>query len=496
LTGGSMASPRVLIVEDDPLWIDWIKSELKKVPAAVNSENVVVLNPDRAETELRGSKFDLIISDYMFKDSTLNTPALIELLRKLNLPVVVVSNNLTVKLAAPLVNRLPVIRLFDKGQRDGLDELLKDLFADVAGGRTSAETRADSDVRLDGERVFSWIHVSDVHFGAGAQRHRFDQQAVGAALVADAMRAPRADAVFVTGDVAFRAAEDEYRTAASFFTDLEAAAQVDKSKFYFVPGNHDVDRRRADEVSANSHHEAARRSHARIDIDDILHEEKVRRVLLEKLEAYRAFIGREYPAHPSSGADELDWATTIPCTAGGERRSVRLVGLSTVWVSDSLDGRRSRDDNGFEPNMLLAHRQLAIIDKAGKYDVLLVLSHHPPAWLASASRETLERYLVNKPYVHLCGHVHRKAARVSSHLGDPGGTLRFVAGAAHEGEDNCHCGEHTYSWGALRWRQGRWQVGWAPRVYVPERNEMRADRTRHDLDADGFAWTNTSWLAT
>jgi hypothetical protein len=36
--------------------------------------------------------------------------------------------------------------------------------------------------------------------------------------------------------------------------------------------------------------------------------------------------------------------------------------------------------------------------------------------------------------------------------------------------------------------RGRWEIGWAPRIFVAERNAMRPDGNRYDLDADGYAW--------
>ena len=74
------------------------------------------------------------------------------------------------------------------------------------------------------------------------------------------------------------------------------------------------------------------------------------------------------------------------------------------------------------------------------------------------------------------------------------GLIRGVrsAGAAHEEHVENRSpfqAEHGYSWGAIRvGGDGNMQLGWAPRVYVPFLDNFRADRTRYDLEADGFIW--------
>lgn len=173
---------------------------------------------------------------------------------------------------------------------------------------------------------------------------------------------------------------------------------------------------------------------------------------------------------------------------------MRVLGLSSVWVSDSLDGRRTKEDRAFVPNMLLARQQLEErMRDLHDDDIVLVLTHHPPEWMLDAGRTVLERYLTRRRHVHLCGHVHKKLAGLSRQLGDRTARLLFVAGAAHDEEVRGELAEHGYAWGAIRQRGTRWNVGWSPRVYVPKLDETRPDRTRHDLDDEGFDWVDTSW---
>jgi hypothetical protein len=137
--------------------------------------------------------------------------------------------------------------------------------------------------------------------------------------------------------------------------------------------------------------------------------------------------------------------------------------------------------------MTLAQGPLAgTLGAAQSAELVLVLTHHPPQWLDEPGVRALGSALARPAHVHLCGHVHRAAAGAEKRFGHAGHSVRWVAGAAHGDKGE----EYGYALGGLRHdpAKGQWQAGWAPRIYVSERDEMRADSMRHDLDAEGFAW--------
>jgi calcineurin-like phosphoesterase family protein len=329
---------------------------------------------------------------------------------------------------------------------------------------------------------YSWIHVSDVHVGAASAHRRFDQRRVCAALVKDVRRfGARPRAVFVTGDLAFRAAERELADAAKWLKALGKAASVEPDRFYLVPGNHDVDRTVADRHRTNAYHMAARADARRL--DEYLASKPIRGVLLRKLAAYQRFVRRAFPAHPR-GADTgfVEWCARDELSVDGQSLRVRLVGLCTVWVSDSADAREG---------MLAGRRALDEAARGAEHDdLVVVLGHHPPEWMPEPCRQDLRAFLASRRHVHLCGHVHRRGAAALHRIGQSGNDVRLTAGAAHDEDAPGGRVEHTYAWGRVRRLGARWQLGWAPRVYVPERDEFRADRTRYDLDAEGFAWAD------
>jgi hypothetical protein len=197
----------------------------------------------------------------------------------------------------------------------------------------------------------------------------------------------------------------------------------------------------------------------------------------------RNFVTANYPDHPT----DIDWYVRKEGRVDARDLRLRIVGMSTVWLSDRLDGKHVEEGPIFVPNLAVSRHQFeAALAGADDDELILLLTHHPAEWLEAGSQQLLYSYLQSRPHVHLWGHVHRKMTRFEHQLGRPGVSVRLFAGATHD-EDHAQV-EHTYSWGAIRRRCDRWELGWAPRVYVPEPDAMRPDHLRYDLGDEGFAW--------
>jgi hypothetical protein len=229
-------------------------------------------------------------------------------------------------------------------------------------------------------------------------------------------------------------------------------------------------------------HESIRNNPGRL--DEYLVDPESRELLARKLAGYRTILSKHFPWHPGLADGAFDWEERLQTAKGID---VRLVGLSTVWVSDSFDGGAA-PDTSLEANMLLGGAQLAAtLGKMGKPEFLIILTHHPASWLTLSCRNLFVGEAARYPHVHLCGHVHEAEATLMRRLGDTTTNLTYVAGAAHGQPSD----RHGYSWGALARdrRDGVWHVGWAPRIYVRDRNEFRPESTRFDLDDRHINWT-------
>ncbi|MGK3962941.1 metallophosphoesterase [Sorangium sp. So ce118] len=339
--------------------------------------------------------------------------------------------------------------------------------------------------------AFRWLHLSDIHFGAGDASHAFARQAITRAIRDDTARcAARYGAphrIFVTGDIAQRAHPSEYATAAAWLRELCQAAGAPLSAVRLVPGNHDVDRGVASARSVQRAHEAIRGRPEELDAE--LSDPALRDALAGKLATYRRFLAETFTDHPPACPTGIDWTEEIPISPGLGAR-IRVVGLSTVWVSDASDGRDKHAPNArsIVRNLIVGRAQMEhTFGSTSSDDLLLVLSHHPPEWLDPVSESWLSSALAPHAHVHLFGHVHDARASVVRRLGRSGAAVQYVAGATHGDPQETY----GYAWGGLRWNEGErgWEVGWAPRVYVADHAHVVADRNRYTtLDAEDFAW--------
>src|SRR5262245_12790591 len=92
------------------------------------------------------------------------------------------------------------------------------------------------------ENLFTWLHLSDLHFRgpwAVGDAHRIRAQ-VQQELAERGD--PKPDALFVTGDLAWTGHPEEYADAAIWLRDTAFALDLEPSRVFVVPGNHDVDR--------------------------------------------------------------------------------------------------------------------------------------------------------------------------------------------------------------------------------------------------------------
>lgn len=363
--------------------------------------------------------------------------------------------------------------------------------------KVSEQKRAVSSTTSVPRPAFTWLHVSDLHFGGGFVSHQYSRQEILKALLEDVRadvkegRLGRPDLILVTGDIAFQAAPQEYHEARAWLSQLAEAVGSSVADLRLVPGNHDVDRKLASEDAVQGLHFKPRSAAAFAPrdqrpvalLDGSLKSAQSRPLLRQKLDAYVSFVNALAPTHPKAADGvPLDWAEPldpVPQRPG----KLWLVGMCSVWVSDAQDGER---------RLFLGEQQLRALEGVGKEDLLLLLTHHPPGWLhGDCEALLLDRLAERAHHIHLCGHVHNATALALRGLGRSKESFRLVAGAGHG--DSAQ--EHAYAWGALRWNEVEevWELGWAPRSFVPGEG-WRKDRNRYELDDEGFAWAPLSKL--
>jgi calcineurin-like phosphoesterase family protein len=264
-----------------------------------------------------------------------------------------------------------------------------------------------------------WLHVSDFHFVADGDV--FSQQVAARALLDDVTQRVSGGKdiafVLVTGDVAFSGRRDEYEKARAFFSEFASAVDVPPERFYFVPGNHDVERRRNKLAYKGACSDLTSQSA----VDLLLGDAEDLSPLIERQEEFRAFVNAfTGPQDRTETADGLGYVA--PLVVGG--LSLCLMGLNSAWLS----GRDAE-----EMQLVLGERQVInALEVASRFSAQLriAMAHHPFGWLKEWDRSSCHQRLLPAVNFYFRGHLHRaEVITLSSSPDRP--CLSVAAGSGH-----------------------------------------------------------------
>ena len=350
-------------------------------------------------------------------------------------------------------------------------------------------------------KVFSWIHLSDIHVGHGNATHGYDQRLVVHSLERDLTKAKLRqeladggvssfDAIFVTGDIAFsgnrrlrkgQTTGREYQDAAKWLRECAQDAGVALQSVYLVPGNHDIERELPAENKRAQLVWVLRDTRA--GLDDALDDEDKYALLRQRLTNYMEFSQDFAPACRG----ELWWQecfirSGIP---------IRLVGLNTTLLA--------ADDEDFG-RLQLGERQLVqTMDepRPRKNELMITLSHHPleDGWLADS--EGASAWVGSFAPISLSGHLHRtETLRLID--GSATDRIRIRAGAVHdEQQEASGPAQHAYSIGAIvavdsggrrRLKVRIWPRHWSERRkgFVCEVDSVKEGKSYAEFDLPSF----------
>jgi predicted MPP superfamily phosphohydrolase len=312
--------------------------------------------------------------------------------------------------------------------------------------------------------LFSWVQLSDTHFGHGDVAQGLDRQLVLRELHRDIEnfkkhKLPRPDAFFITGDIAFSGsilAESEYKDAYEWISGLAEAVNLEAEQIFVVPGNHDVQR----DVEQRNRKAARLLESLRSGvekIDNVLSRPDDKFLLTSRLGNYL-----EFAKNFTFGADELYWMRRVSVNSN---LIIRVIGLNTaVLCADDHD--KARIELG-KTQLLHAFLSEDIDDN----EVVIVLTHHPFDWLRDykSASELTAKYA----HMHLCGHIHEAH---NEHYRSGGGSdfVRIVSGAAHDALSS-DAARFGYSFGALVKEDGKIAVRIWPRLWSQKNCDFRPD---------------------
>jgi Leucine-rich repeat (LRR) protein/3',5'-cyclic AMP phosphodiesterase CpdA len=327
-----------------------------------------------------------------------------------------------------------------------------------------------------GQVLFAWLHLSDIHFGHGDPTHRWNQTLVLQALRNDVAnlvrvgRAPRPNAVLVTGDINFSGAtrsRTEYNDARSWLTAVANEVDLSAAEVFVVPGNHDV-QRSADQADRNVGRLVDAVREGKVGLDDALGHGDDATLLAKRLANYLTFAADFAPARldpATATTPRFFWRHERPLSGGLQ---LRLVGLNTALLA------ANDDDKG---RLRLGEAQLAhaLLDaSSSRPTVVVMMSHHPfhGGWLAD--EKSADAWVRNHAHLHLSGHVHE--ANTTQFVSAGGRSfLRIAAGAAHD-ENGGAPMSHGYNIAALVCSpKGKVQLRVWPRRWSPGSTTFHVD---------------------
>lgn len=247
--------------------------------------------------------------------------------------------------------------------------------------------------------MLRFVHLSDIHFDRRLPNFGADPDTeLRERMLADiaSMRAQLgdADAILVSGDVAYAGKKVEYETAGKLLDATCEAAGCRPDAVWLAPGNHDIDQAVLSEnpLIADGHDSVRSQTTSYLQnkkLEERLMQPRARDLFYEPLRAYNEFAAR-YGSSFAADKDSYFWEEDYPLDDGS---ILRLRGLNTALMS----GKEDR-----ESSLFLGLRATTFSRKAGvEY---LTIAHHPPNWLLDKTEAS--KAFDAEVCIQLFGHEH------------------------------------------------------------------------------------------
>lgn len=314
------------------------------------------------------------------------------------------------------------------------------------------------------------LHASDFHMRESEGDPLLRAHDIRQLFVFDAVQRAKEigspTALVFSGDIAFSGGPAQYDVARRMFTDILKRLGLKEQRILVVPGNHDVDRPKAEGLDARM-----LRDKLRAGTDPQAEAEFVakREELLNPLSAYQEFaMPYDCLIQGENGYWEIDNTNNSSASeylAADFQFLIR--GISTVHASDRNDDQmadpeKPKDDGS---HMYVARGQLSCDPVTEECPFRVIVGHHPPSWWRfSTDRGNL---IQARYHLHLFGHEHEFTPR------PVGKAICVVAGAINP--DDASTEQARYNWIKITLGDEGYLVRIWSRVFDHERNEFCED---------------------
>lgn len=295
----------------------------------------------------------------------------------------------------------------------GVEKLLANLTSDAT--LTVAKETAQP---AQSQKLIRWLHLSDFHIGKDGYGERQVFKYILEHVKDRVILGSAPDFVFITGDIANKGADKEYKNFYDqfFLPLLECLPMESQERIFIVPGNHDVDR---------SQSRAVQTKDVLLRVTELLDPDELGQ--FERQSVFPRF--KEFVDNDLTNLGE-HWLNSVKGVSLKtlDVRGVRLgiVGVNTAWLSSGDDDRHNLSmgknllENGLE----------AIKD----CDIKIVLGHHPLDWLLDTEINPVRTILGKHAALYLHGHMHK--GRIKHEDGGGYSFLAMQSGASFQAREN------------------------------------------------------------
>lgn len=195
-------------------------------------------------------------------------------------------------------------------------------------------------------------------------------------------------------------------------TPLIKALNLDKERFIFCPGNHDVDRTQDNKFAELGLTEQLNNAKS---LDEFYEDSKSSEVMRRILD-FKKFENDYYKEFPSSFYEHSNFQSNFKVNI--DDKLIGITALNTAW--------RCWDSNTDRGKILMCSRQISDSEPFLKdCDIKIAISHHSYTWMNNFEVLQLEKFITQDYDMYFCGHTHSNNAEYC--IKPEGRTFKLVA---------------------------------------------------------------------
>lgn len=322
------------------------------------------------------------------------------------------------------------------------------------------------------------VHLSDFHLDKNNQRRSEDLVYFLCQSLKEVCSEKKVDLVIFTGDAvnkggksynSVREGLDEFEKV--FINPVLASVGLNKDRFLFTIGNHDINREADSPYSESS----LKRDLVNTDALNTFWDTPNTERDMQRVSEYKAFENDFYSKYHKAGLFETSrFQTNVKLNIDGKQ--IGITCLNSAW--------RCYDSNEDQGRILIGERQISdslrFIDDC---DIKIAISHHHYNWMRSFEMVKLERLLTTNYSMFLCGHTHSPGA--SCYIRPEGISYIFVAPGTLSGNINEDSNKYMNGFGVIDYDENQGKLD--SRIYL----QQNAKDFKQDFNfGDEGVWSN------